>query len=707
MRAGRRRLLTTAIALLAGAAGAAEPPSDIVLAFDDTDLATVVESLGRATGQTIVFGPEMRGKITITAEDTVTASEALEVLNTALLVSGFAAVPGPAGSLKILPLPEAKTTAPWIPPEAARKSERLLVTLVRLEAADAAAIERLLKAGPLTSGLVLAYPATNSLILATTERHLQRLLEIIRALDFGQSRRLEVLQLRWADAGTVAEQLADYITSGDGTLTVRVLVDVRTNSLIVEGAPKRLAAVRRFVRALDLPAPAAGGLHVVKVHNADAEVLAPQLAAISSGGGGALAGEDFGVIADAATNSLIIRAGPQTFRELADLIAELDQMPRGVSLDVQVFDVTTDHRLAVGLSWILPLTNASQIGDTVALAGYGRISPLGILPPEGQFSVGVAKEPLIIPIIDAAGNPATLLVPQGEVQLEAEKGDAYLRILMNPHLLAASGEEHRIFAGENIPIPVSSPTGTDSSPFLLRANIERHDVGVDVIVTPTARSADEVDLDLRVEISSVADSAIPGVSDQDSAIAAQAGPILRQVSIETSVRISNGAILLVAAAPREVVSYGNRSVPFLGSLPVLGHFFSTTLETARRSQLVIAVQATVVETPEQQRANSTLRRRAFERQLGRVAPLENPTLAPYVLLAATRRDRAAAEQLADELRPRGPVEIVEWSFEGESRYDVYRTGFFEITQAGVEAVGLRALGLQPKLTHVSQFEDGF
>ena len=115
----------------------------------------------------------------------------------------------------------------------------------------------------------------------------------------------------------------------------------------------------------------------------------------------------------------------------------------------------------------------------------------------------------------------------------------------------------------------------------------------------------------------------------------------------------------------------------------------------------------MVETPAQQQANSTLRRRAFERQLGRVAPLENPTLAPYVLLAATRLDRAAAEQLADELRPRGPVEIVEWSFEGESRYDVYRTGFFEVTQAGLEAVGLRALGLQPKLTHVSQFEDGF
>jgi len=708
MRAGGRRLLAFAAALLAGAVRAAEPPSDISLAFDDAELATIVESLGRATGQTIIFDDGLTGKITITAEDTVTASEALEMLNTALLVSGFAAVPAPSGSLKILPLKDAQGRAPWMPPEAARSSERLLVTMVRLEAADAGAIGRLLSSGPLQSGLVIAYPPTNSLILATSELQLRRLLEIIRALDYGTSTRLLVMPLRWANAGTVSQQLTDYVTDGAGTATVSVLADERTNSLIVQGTPERLARVRRFVRALDVPAPAAGGLHVVKIHNADAEVLAPELSAVAAADGGSLAAQDFDVIADAPTNSLIIRAQPEAFRELADLIVELDQLPRRVSLDVQIFEISTAHRLAVGLSWILPLTNANEIGDTLAVAGYGRISPLGVLPPDSQFSVGVAKQPLLIPIIDADGNPATLLVPQGEAQLEAEKGDAYLRMMMNPHLLAMSGEEHRIFAGENIPVPVSSVAAPGADPFTLTANIERQDIGVDVVVTPKARSADEVDLDLRVEVDSVASSALVGTSGgEDGEITGQVGPILQQMSMETSVRLSNGAVLLVAAAPREVVSYAEASVPILGSLPILGHFFSTTLETARLSQLVIAVQAIVIETPEEQQANSDLRRLAFKRQLGRVAPLENPMLAPYALLAATRRERAAAEAIADELRPRGPVEIVEWSYDGELHYDVYRTGFFEVTQAGTEAIALRALGLQPKLTHVSQFEEGF
>ena len=51
--------------------------------------------------------------------------------------------------------------------------------------------------------------------------------------------------------------------------------------------------------------------------------------------------------------------------------------------------------------------------------------------------------------------PQVLVAPKGAAQLTAGQGEATLLSVMSPHLLAASGEEHRIFSGETVPIAQS------------------------------------------------------------------------------------------------------------------------------------------------------------------------------------------------------------------------------------------------------------
>ena len=79
------------------------------------------------------------------------------------------------------------------------------------------------------------------------------------------------------DATALANQL-DARLRADGNDARRrcsVVVDARTNSLVVQGAPARVRAVREYDRAArPCPSRSASGFHVVRVVNADAETLA-------------------------------------------------------------------------------------------------------------------------------------------------------------------------------------------------------------------------------------------------------------------------------------------------------------------------------------------------------------------------------------------------------------------------------------------------
>jgi general secretion pathway protein D len=113
-------------------------------------------------------------------------------------------------------------------------------------------------------------------------------------------------------------------------LPLRVVVDERTNSLVVSGARQRIADVRRYLATVDVPARSKSGLHVVRVINADADELAGKLQTIDLSGAsrpgaargpggvlGALAAQPpFTIAADNATNSLVIRADASGSRSL-------------------------------------------------------------------------------------------------------------------------------------------------------------------------------------------------------------------------------------------------------------------------------------------------------------------------------------------------------------------------------------------------------
>src|SRR5207249_9362984 len=182
---------------------------------------------------------------------------------------------------------------------------------------------------------------------------------------------------------------AGYGLSDSGG-AIRFLPLERMNSiLVVTGNPEIFAEVDRWIGRLDQPLATAGlRNYVYRVKNTKASDLqsvlqnlygrspstAPNAAAPQATPQSAPAQPSvpfptappasdtvssaapmtlIRIIADTITNSLIIQATPQEWAEIERTLQQLDVLPRQVLIDAQIYEVTLDESLSIGITAFL------------------------------------------------------------------------------------------------------------------------------------------------------------------------------------------------------------------------------------------------------------------------------------------------------------------------------------------------------------------
>ncbi len=684
-------------------AGAAAPEPGIVLQYRDADIAQVVRDVAKATGERFLFDDQLSGVITIIGPDRLSRREALELLHTALLATGFAAVPSPGGPLKILPIEGVAASAPYDWRPLGDGSDAPVATLVRLEAADAEDLVAQLEPWIGQSAVVQPVAESNSLILVGSETRLSTLLQLVRALDSASRDVVIVRRLRHADAVRMADIFSELY--GDGEVLgerFRVSADERGNKLVIRAPADREDELRERLRQLDRPAEVRGNLDVLRLRYVDPERFGQLLGELAAGTAGApgaarsaasgLQGRSFTFSIDPPTRSLVVQGDAATLSLVRELVDELDRPPARISVEVLVLELTADHALELGFDALFR-TASSAIAAEIALdpSGGGLIQP-----GQGTTAGGAARvtsNPLLFPIVDANGNPTAVLLPAESFVITADEREVESRILLRPHLLVASGEEQQIFVGDNIPVSVAS--ATQGNVLQTQTNVERYDVGTTLRVRPTLGEQGRIQLELRIETSQVGPSAAGDVD--------VVGPTILERSVETTVHLADGEWAVVGLGHQPELQQRVVGTPFLMNVPVLGNFFRTTRDRELISQLVIAVQGRVRRSPDEMTAESIRRRLGFERSLARTTELRESEDGPVAVLVTTRSSREQAEALAESF-PAGdhPARVVRWEFDGVESFDVYLTRFRSIAEAGEAAAPLAVEGWTPQLVVVPQ-----
>ena len=351
--------------------------------FTSANLSEVVDKVARATGERFIYDDSLQGLVTLTSPHLVSPEEALELLHTVLLMTGFAAVPTPTGARKILPLGEGVAGAPWDLAAPAGGSDVLTATLVRLRDAPAENVVAALQPWVGATALAIAHQPGNALILAGSDARLKELLTLVSAIDQASDRPLVVRRLRHRSAEDAAGLLLAAMGTPDGARPgVEAWPDERTGTLVLRAPPEQMAEVRAFLAEIDRPVKARGRVEVIPMRYADPEALAAILANLQAGADAApaaiatesgitgqapvgpetLQGREFVVAVHVPTHALVLHADPETLGILQDVIDELDRPPPTIVVEVIVLEVSTDSSLDLGFDALIPITTPKSRG---------------------------------------------------------------------------------------------------------------------------------------------------------------------------------------------------------------------------------------------------------------------------------------------------------------------------------------------------------
>ncbi len=408
--------------------------------FNGSEINNVLKFFAQMSGLTITTAEGLSGQVTIINPKPVTLDDAFKILQAVLNIRGFTAQQT-GNVLAIVPLPTGVTSATIVNPglndDGTVKVDprnQVMTQVIPLDNVDAEALSREL--APLISkgASLIGSPGTNSLIMTDTSSNIQRITQLVDALDkTSNNTELMVYPLRYAEASTITDIINNLYkqttTRGrgggapqqpgmpppqpgqaggaGGRPAVIAVADPRTNQvLVVASASNQASIARDIISRLDDDGSNTLDTEVRKIKYADATQVANQVNQIlsnlrpGSGSGGSnnssFQSRTFGgfnpfgfgggqqqqdtvnstdpfgkVVADARTNNVIITASEDRRRKINELIDTFD-------VDVPV-EATT---------FVIPLKNAQASDVAYALSQAFSTSQSNNNNPFGFFFGG-------------------------------------------------------------------------------------------------------------------------------------------------------------------------------------------------------------------------------------------------------------------------------------------------------------------------------
>lgn len=656
----------------------------VTLNFQNADIESVVKMMSKITGRNFLLDPRVKGNVTIISSTPIPRDQAYQVFLAALRVQGFATVPG-HGVTRILPETDAKlmATPTYLGKRPGSRGDQIITQIYQLQNESAAQLMPVLRPLVSPNNYMAAYPATNTLVITDYADNVRRIASIIGAIDRPRSRAdINLIHLKHASAVDMAQLIsrlmseapaagggaapaavqgavngtmqAPAMNMGDGEAgALSIVPDMRTNSLLVRTqSPGQLMRIRALVATLDVPASGSGNIHVVYLRNARAGKLAQVLQGLVTGqprnvpaggnensdvgaaratlaaaapagpAGRANGPETVMVQPDEATNSLIITAPDGMYNALRSVIDKLDVRRAQVYVEALIAEVSEDKAAEFGIQW----QGTRDVNGNLVFGGTNFNGANGIrgisLNPGNLANVG---DGLTLGVIRGSLNIGGLQVLNIAGLARALESDANANILSTPTLLTLDNSEAKIVVAQNVPFvtgsyaqATGSTTGAAVNPF---QTIERRDVGLTLKIRPQISEGGGVTLQIYQEVSSLAQAVATNVRPADI--------ITNKRSLESTVRVDNGNMIVLGGLIQDSLNDGRQSVPILGHIPLLGNLFRYNTRQHTKTNLMVFLRPVVINDPV---AGQSLTQDRYDYIRGQQMnmPVESHPILPYV-----------------------------------------------------------------------------
>jgi len=283
--------------------------------------------------------------------------------------------------------------------------------------------------------------------------------------------------------------------------------------------------------------------------------------------------EQLRVVADPATNSLIIYGTVQEYQNVKNILKELDAVPRQVLIEAMILQIDLKDSEEFGVDYQILTKQRSIFGQT--FGSTAAITSLGTLFPSAPWFGGV--------------NGLSAIVGDDTVKamIRAAATDSRIKLISSPSVIASDNRPARIQVGSEEPIATGSVQAATGSTAALSTStsIQYRNTGRILTIIPQVNSQGLVNLQIKAEVSA---------RGEDVTVGQDKYPAFNTQDAETTAVVQDGDTLVIGGLIGELKRKGRVGVPYLMDIPVIGRFFGTTSDESSRTELIMLITPRVI-----------------------------------------------------------------------------------------------------------------
>ncbi len=307
-------------------------------------------------------------------------------------------------------------------------------------------------------------------------------------------------------------------------------------------------------------------MEFIRLNYADPATAAQQLKGALSAGGTA--------VADARTNSLIIKDLPKNIEAVRLLLGSIDIQTPQVLIEAMIVETTTNFARQLGVQWGGEYTSNNVIrGSSILPASSGgRNFAVNLPSAEATSGLGI--------VIGSISSKLAL-----DIELTAAESKGELKIVSRPKISTLNNKPATIHSGLTFRVKLQgvATTGATAAGGSAASGLQEIKTGIDLSVTPQISSDDFILLNINTN-----------KSDPDYSHTVDGIPGVSEKSASTHVLIKDGETIVIGGLYKTITSEQKNSVPFLGDIPVLGAFFRNSSKTSGNEELIVFITPTII-----------------------------------------------------------------------------------------------------------------
>ncbi len=555
-------------------------------------------------------------KVTVIAPNQMTATEAYRLFLVALSTINLTVVPK-GNVLRIVDAPMAKKdSVPIYKNGVPDPTDQIVRYVYKPSYAQVETLQQAFTALRSDAGDV---QLIGSILLITDYgSHVRDMMSLAHLIDVASgSDGIYTLTIQHADAAKLADEIGSILGLGakpgapvpptamavGAAVPSKILVDERTNTMIIAASESGYNRVKALVERLDISLDIEGGsaIHVYRLGSAIAEELAktlneatttpakdpkatkpsvPGVPPIVDALGTAIQGQ-VRVIADPPTNALIVMSSGRDFLAIKDVIKQLDLPRRQVYIEAMILEVQIGTGLDIGTS---SHAGVAVDDDSSLLIGGVQMPTL----KSTNVSTLASATGLVGGLVGSSigGSAGELLgksIPSYAVLFQALASQSNTNVLSAPSIIALDNAQATYKVGTNIPFKRSQTVGgTGNLEGSVTSSIDRIDLQLELVIKPHVSIDDSVLLEIKHDAKDLAKES------------AELGPSWTTRSFDTRVLVRDQQTVVIGGLMQEREVETSDKVPFLGDIPVIGNLFKSTSKKKTKSNLVIMLTPYIV-----------------------------------------------------------------------------------------------------------------